>query len=119
MTNASLARKLARMADRSGAQRPVALNRGMLIEERDPRTPHDLLAEEQDRRREALAERLLEIALETVNPHDFPDTSRVEDEVSTISTVTVAEFFEKLAHAALAAATVLYPEVPAQTEAEE
>lgn len=107
MTNASLARKLARMAGgrqaraREAASRgPINLGLGMLAaaEDLDPR---DLLAEEQDRRRENLAERLLEICAEETVPSDGEDWST---------------HLCNIARGALAAATVLYPEVPAEVE---
>lgn len=102
MTQAQLARKLARMADRVGAQRPpVALNRGMLIEDR---TPRDLLAEEQDRRRENLAEELLKIFAEEITWESAEDDATEQANATRAATCA--------AHAALAAATVLYPEVP-------
>lgn len=122
MTNASLARKLARL---SGAQRPpsgLALNSrlGALMAS-DDFNPRDLLAEEQDRRRESLAERLLEIFAEGASIHNFTDSHAKETNGSGESaftteaaSLTVSEWGVKLAHAALAAATVLYPEVPAE-----
>ena len=130
MTNASLARKLARLSGgrqaraREAASRgPINLGLGMLAaaEDLDPR---DLLAEEQDRRREALAERLLEIGLEQeYSVSSFTDTHKTETVTrgensysETVAALTMTEWYEKLAHAALAAAAVLYPEVPAEVE---
>lgn len=79
-------------------------------------TPQD----EQDGKRDRLAERLLEIAVDTLNPYDFSDTAVVviagSDEPS--PQVTVTEWHRKLAHAALAAAEVIYPEIPEAGEAQ-
>jgi hypothetical protein len=111
MTNASLARKLARLHQNYGGVGPAPTPPFA--------NPLDYLAAEQDRRREYLAEELLKILAETANTTDFTDghakrtVGEGENAYQTEdASLTVSEWAGKLAHAALAAATVLYPEVP-------
>lgn len=63
------------------------------------------LAEKRDR----LAERLLEIALEQFYPSQFIDT---KDGPEDSPTQTVKDWFTRIAEASIAAAEVIYPEIP-------
>jgi crotonobetainyl-CoA:carnitine CoA-transferase CaiB-like acyl-CoA transferase len=121
MTNASLQRKLAKL--NRGAQE-ARIPAGCLgayggIPAADPETARAYLIEEQDRRRENLAEELLKILAEGAESYSFTDThakrthGEGKDAYETeTASLTVSEWAEKLAHAAVAAATVLYPEIP-------
>jgi hypothetical protein len=111
MTNAALQRKLARMNSGYGGT-------GNYPQACPPfqGSPRDYLVQEQDRRREYLAEELVKIFAEEADPYAFVDDTRkvIGDNTYTteMPSLTVSEWAEKLARAALAAATVLYPEVP-------
>lgn len=88
-----------------------ALNRAAL----DPR---EYLVEQQDRFRTNLAERLLEIAIEECRIGDFTDCHEVGIKPGTVNcdqivpALTVEQWLVKLAEGALAAAEVVYPELP-------
>lgn len=73
--------------------------------------------DEQDAKRDRLAERLLEIGLEETCIESFTDTHRREQitgkEYDTErASLTLREWYVKHAEAALAAAEVIYPELP-------
>lgn len=111
-------RLMRRMANaHSGAQETRA-PRG-LIGGPDP----EYIREQQDRQRNSLAERLLEIGLEETRIGDFADCHKREPvtkeggEVAyheDIATLTLEEWFVKLANAAMSAAEVIYPEIPSE-----
>lgn len=105
-------RRLMRRLERQGGNVQA---RGGLYLPQGVYTPQD----EQDGKRDRLAERLLEIGLENLSLFDFADAAPqvVKDEPPQ-QQVTVAEWYRKLAHAALAAAEVIYPEIPEAGESE-
>jgi|GEM_PF-4339484 len=86
-----------------------------------PVDPRANLVQETDWQRTRLAERLLEIGLEDTRIGDFTDCHKREPvtkeggEVAyheDIATLTLEEWFVKLANASMSAAEVIYPELP-------
>lgn len=100
-----------RMANAQGGAPEATAPRGMLIGGPDP----EYIREQQDRDRTRLAERLLEIGLETLIPNHFSDTAeqKVGDRgYDTAPQISVEDWYRKNANAAMLAAEVVYPEIP-------
>lgn len=118
MMSNQMRRLMRKMANaHSGAQEARA-PRGMPVVGPDP----EYIREHQDRQRNALAERLLKIGLEECSISSFTDTHKAvkvgEGEKAyddTAASLTLEEWYLKHAHAALAAAEVIYPEPSAET----
>lgn len=71
--------------------------------------------DEQDAKRDRLAERLIEIGLDSARMDGFTDTAEKPVGTKGYDTepvITLEEWYLKHAHAALAAAEVIYPELP-------
>lgn len=107
-------------AQSGGGMMEARANRGALLGP-DP----DYIREQQDRERTRLAERLLEIGLEDTRAGEFTDCHRREPvtkeggEVAyheDVATLTVEEWFVKLANASMSAAEVIYPELPSDVD---
>lgn len=101
-------RRLMRRIERQGGN---AQTRGGLFLPQGSCAPQD----EQDGRRDRLAERLLEIGLESARMDGFTDTAEKpvgSKGYDTEPVITLEQWYLKHATAALAAAEVLYPELP-------
>lgn len=74
------------------------------------------IEERQDEQRTFLAAELLKIALENASPYDFKDSHEIVvlESHSQVGSLTVEQWLVKLAGASLAAAAVVYLELPAE-----